>query len=49
MQMAFAEGNRNYGLKLLNSIQMLTPELFPVMVREVKNGRDSDGNGNQSN
>lgn len=48
MAMAFAEGNRNYGNKLLNSIHLLCPELYPVMVREVKNGRN-DGNGNQSN
>jgi hypothetical protein len=47
MQMAFAEGNRNYGNKLLNSVMLTCPELYPVMVREVKNGRD-DGNG-QSN
>lgn len=49
MQMAFNEGNRNYGNKLLASIHALCPELYPVMVREVTNGRDSDGNGNQSN
>lgn len=48
MQMAFNEGNRNYGNKLLNSIHMLSPELYPVMVREALNGRD-DGNGKQSN
>lgn len=49
MQMAFNEGTRNYGNKLLNSIHMLCPELYPVMQREALNGRDSDGNGNQSN
>lgn len=49
MQMAFAEGNRNYGNKLLNSIHLLCPELYPVMLKESLNGRDSDGNGNQSN
>lgn len=49
MQMAFNEGNRNYGNKLLNSIHTLCPELYPVMLKEALNGRDSDGNGNQSN
>lgn len=34
MQMAFAEGNRNEGLRTLSLIHQLTPELYPVMVKE---------------
>lgn len=34
MQMAFAEGNRNEGLRTLELIHRLTPELYPVMVKE---------------
>jgi hypothetical protein len=34
MQMAFAEGNRNEGLRMLAQIHALCPELYPVMVRE---------------
>lgn len=49
MQMAFNEGNRNYGNKLLAAIIALCPEQFHVMQREALNGRDSDGNGKQSN
>jgi len=41
--MAFAEGNRNFGNKLLASIMRLCPELHPVMVREATNGRRDDG------
>jgi len=49
MQMAFNEGHRNYGNKLLAAIIALCPEQFQAMQREALNGRDSDGNGNQSN
>lgn len=34
MQMAFAEGNRNEGLRTLAQIMALCPELYPTMVRE---------------
>jgi len=34
MQMAFAEGNRNYGNRLLNSVYSICPELFPTMLKE---------------
>ena len=34
MQMAFAEGNRNYGLGMLDAIQRLVPEQYPVMLAE---------------
>ncbi|KAA3649390.1 MAG: endopeptidase [Proteobacteria bacterium] len=34
MTMAFAEGKRNEGLRLLAQIHALCPELYPVMVKE---------------
>lgn len=34
LQMAFAEGTRNYGLRTLALIHALCPELYPTMVRE---------------
>lgn len=34
MQMAFAEGNRNEGLRTLANIHAQCPELYPVMVKE---------------
>ena len=39
MQMAFAEGNRNDGLRTLDLVHRLTPELYPVMVKENANER----------
>lgn len=37
MTMAFAEGNRNEGLRILAQIHALCPELYPVMVKEQTN------------
>jgi hypothetical protein len=37
MQMAFAEGNKNAGLRILAMIHTLCPELYPVMVKEATN------------
>ena len=37
MQMAFAEGGRNFGNRTLAMIHSLCPELYPVMVREQTN------------
>ena len=46
MQMAFAEGNRNFGNRTLALIHTLTPELYPVMVKENTHDRHADdGNG----
>jgi len=42
MQMAFAEGNRNEGLRMLAQIHALCPELYPVMVKEQTNERHAD-------
>ena len=48
MQMAFAEGNRNYGNALLGQVMKLCPDVYPRMVKEA-NERDGDGNGSKSN
>ena len=47
MQMAFAEGNRNEGLRMLAQIHALCPELYPVMVKEQTNDNRNadDGTG----
>jgi hypothetical protein len=42
MSMAFAEGNRNYGLRALNLIHSLCPELYPTMTKENTNDRNAD-------
>lgn len=42
MSMAFAEGNRNYGLRILALIHTLCPELYPTMIKEQSNDRDAD-------
>lgn len=47
MQMAFAEGTRNEGLRTLAQIHALCPELYPVMVKEQTNDNRNadDGSG----
>lgn len=47
MQMAFAEGGRNEGLRTLAQIHRLCPELYPVMMKEATNDRPSD-NGSRN-
>ena len=42
MQMAFAEGNRNYGNRTLAMIHALCPELYPQMIKENTNDRNAD-------
>jgi len=43
MAMAFAEGNRNEGLRLLAQIHALCPELYPVMLKDnVNDARNAD-------
>ncbi len=44
MQMAFNEGNRNSGLRLLNMIHIVSPELYPVMLKEQKEQNDTRNN-----
>ena len=48
MAMSFGEGNRNYGLQLLNLIHTLCPELYPTMIKEQQNVRNAD-DGSQPN
>ena len=42
MSMAFAEGNRNYGLRALGLVHALCPELYPTMIKENTNDRNAD-------
>jgi hypothetical protein len=50
MQMAFAEGNRNFGNRTLSLIHLICPELYPVMVKEQSIQRENaDGTGRTSN
>jgi hypothetical protein len=42
MQMAFSEGNRNFGNRTLAMIHTLCPELYPQMVKENANDRIAD-------
>jgi hypothetical protein len=48
MAMAFAEGNRNYGLRMLAIVHAQCPELYPAMMKENTNERTNDG-GSGSN
>lgn len=48
MSMAFAEGCKNEGLRLLATIHALCPELYPTMVREANDHRNPD-DGNDRN
>jgi hypothetical protein len=49
MQMAFSEGNRNFGNRILAMIHTLCPELYPVMVKEQQNDRNADDGNRKSN
>lgn len=43
MTMAFNEGNRNEGLRILAQIHTLCPELYPVMVKgQIHDNRNAD-------
>lgn len=42
MQMAFSEGNRNYGNRTLAMIHSLCPEQYPTMVKENMHDRSAD-------
>lgn len=46
MTMAFAEGGRNEGLRILSMIHTLCPELYPVMVKENAHDARSNDDGN---
>ena len=49
MQMAFAEGGRNFGNRTLAMIHALCPELYPVMVKEQQHDRIADDGSRNSN
>lgn len=46
MQMAFNEGCRNLGNRLLSEVMTICPEHYPAMMKEQQDG--TDGNGDQS-
>ena len=47
MTMAFNEGMRNEGLRILAQVHALCPELYPTMVKEANEQRNAgDGNRN---
>ncbi len=48
MQMAFNEGGRNYGNKLLAQVNALCPDLYVKMQQEATNDRN-DGSGTTQN
>ena len=48
MAMSFAEGNRNYGLRILSMIHTQCPELYPVMMKEQTNERNDDDGGSRA-
>lgn len=49
MSMAFAEGNRNYGLRMLAQVHALCPEHYPVMMKEQTNERTNDDGSRNAN
>lgn len=49
MQMAFAEGNKNEGVRTVAQIHSLCPELYPVMVKEQTNDARNHDDGNSRN
>lgn len=49
MTMAFAEGNRNEGLRTIAQIHTLCPELYPVMVKEQANDNRNADDGSSRN
>lgn len=49
MQMAFAEGNRNEGLRTLAQIHSACPELYPVMIEENTNEHRNNDDGSNHN
>jgi len=48
MAMSFAEGNRNGGLRMMQMIHSLCPELYPTMVKENTNEHRSNDDGNRN-
>ena len=48
MHMAFAEGNRNYGLRTLTMIHAVCPETYPIMLKEQNDNNDHRSNNDAS-
>jgi len=48
MQMAFNEGGRNYGNRILSMVHTLCPDLYPTLVKENTHVR-SDGTADHTN
>lgn len=44
----FHEGERNIGIRLIDSINAHCPELYGAMIKENKNGRPNDSDGGNS-
>lgn len=43
MQMAFSEGYKNYGLRVLTMVHAQCPELYPQMMKEATNDGTDNG------
>ena len=48
MAMAFAEGNRNYGLRMLALIDSQCPELYPTMMKENASHERNNDDGSRN-
>lgn len=48
MAMAFAEGTRNEGLRLLNQVLTLCPELYAAMVKEQTHAKRNADDGSRN-
>lgn len=46
MQMAFNEGNRNFGNRTLSLVHQYCPELYPVMLKENTHGNPNGSSRN---
>lgn len=49
MVMAFQEGNRNYGNRILALVITYCPELYSQMMKEQNNARRNDSNNSDAN
>ncbi len=48
MAMSFAEGNRNYGLRMLALIHSQCPELYPTMMKENSSHERNNDDGSRN-
>jgi hypothetical protein len=49
MTMAFSEGSRNYGLRVLATVHEECPDQYPVMMREQTDERTNDDRSRNTN